>query len=67
MYVFAIFLGIFNTGLTIFMAFLDKINWNFLGKNSQNSSGIDPSAPVQQSITPSTPKNLAELHITSYI
>ena len=43
------------------MAFLNKINWNFLRKNSQNSSGIDPSAPIQQSTTPSTPKNLAKL------
>lgn len=43
------------------MAFLNKINWNFLRKNSQSSSGIDPSAPIQQSTTPLTPKNLAKL------
>ncbi|WP_324980474.1 hypothetical protein [Nostoc sp.] len=43
------------------MTFLNKINWNFLRKNSQNSSGIDPSAPIQQSTTPLTPKNLAKL------
>ncbi|MEH2462499.1 hypothetical protein [Nostoc sp.] len=49
------------------MTFLNKINWNLLRKNSQNSSGIDPSAPSLQPVvqkkptTPSTPKNLAEL------
>ncbi|MEH2312462.1 MAG: hypothetical protein V7K35_13915 [Nostoc sp.] len=49
------------------MTFLNKINWNFLRKNPQNSSGIDPSAPSLQPVvqkkpaTPSTPKNLAEL------
>ncbi|MEH2281838.1 MAG: hypothetical protein V7K90_11010 [Nostoc sp.] len=44
------------------MAFLNKINWNLLRKNAPNSSGIDPSAPMQkQSATPSTPKTLAEL------
>ncbi|MEH2399545.1 hypothetical protein [Nostoc sp.] len=49
------------------MTFLNKINWNLLRKNPQNSSGIDPSAPSLQPVvqkkptTPSTPKNLAEL------
>ncbi len=43
------------------MAFLNKINWNFLRKNSPNISGIDPSVPSQQSATPSTPKNLTKL------
>ena len=49
------------------MAFLNKINWNFLRKNAPNSSGIDPSAPSQQPVvlkkptTPSTLKSLAEL------
>ncbi|MCC5618664.1 hypothetical protein LC605_26955 [Nostoc sp. CHAB 5836] len=49
------------------MAFLNKINWNFLRKNAPNSSGIDPSAASFQTVvqkqpaTPSTPKNLAEL------
>ncbi|ODH00225.1 hypothetical protein A4S05_34040 [Nostoc sp. KVJ20] len=43
------------------MPFLNKINWNFLRKNSPNLSGIDPFVPSQQSATPSTPKNLAEL------
>ncbi|WP_335104006.1 hypothetical protein [Nostoc sp.] len=49
------------------MAFLNKINWNFLRKNAPNSSGIDPSAPSLHPVvqkkpaTPSTPKNLAEL------
>lgn len=54
-------MGILNAVLAIFMAFLNKINWNFLRKNYQNSSGIAPSAPVQQSRTPLTPKNLAKL------
>jgi hypothetical protein len=40
------------------MTFLNKINWNFLRKNSPNSSGIDPLAPSQQS---ANPKNLAKL------
>ncbi|MFW9259481.1 hypothetical protein [Nostoc sp. CALU 546] len=43
------------------MPFLNKINWNFLRKNSPNLSGIDPFVPSQQSATPSTPKNLAKL------
>ncbi|WP_334966436.1 hypothetical protein [Nostoc sp.] len=49
------------------MAFLNKINWNFLRKNAPNSSRINPSAPSLQPVvlkkptTPSTPKNLAEL------
>lgn len=55
------FLGILNTVLSIIMPFLNKINWNFLRKNSPNLSGIDPFVPSQQSATPSTPKNLAEL------
>jgi hypothetical protein len=40
------------------MAFLNKINLDFLRKNSPNSSGINPSAPSVQS---ATPKNLAKL------
>ncbi|MBG1240209.1 hypothetical protein [Nostoc sp. NZL] len=49
------------------MTFLNKMNWNFLRKNTPNSSGIDPSVPSLQPVvqkkpaTPSTPKNLAEL------
>ncbi|MEH1941115.1 MAG: hypothetical protein V7L01_12965 [Nostoc sp.] len=49
------------------MAFLNKINWNLLRKNTPNSSGIDPSAPSLHPVvqkkpaTPSTAKNLAEL------
>lgn len=64
---FPYFLGILNIVLAIDMTFLNKINWNFLRKNPQNSSGIDPSAPSLQPVvqkkpaTPSTPKNLAEL------
>ncbi|MBD0386912.1 MAG: hypothetical protein ICV54_10410, partial [Nostoc sp. C3-bin3] len=40
------------------MAFLNKINLDFLRKNSPNSSGINPSAPSVQS---ATPNNLAKL------
>ncbi|MBW4427256.1 MAG: hypothetical protein KME50_23145 [Nostoc desertorum CM1-VF14] len=40
------------------MAFLNKINLDFLRKNSPNTSGINPSAPSVQS---ATPKNLAKL------
>ncbi|MCC5652139.1 hypothetical protein LC609_20405 [Nostoc sp. XA013] len=40
------------------MAFLNKINFDFLRKNSPNSSEINPSAPSVQS---ATPKNLAKL------
>ncbi|MEH2147255.1 hypothetical protein [Nostoc sp.] len=49
------------------MAFLNKINWNFLRKNAPNCSRIDPSAsslqPVvrKQPTIPSTLKNLSEL------
>lgn len=61
LFIFPVFLGILNTVLAIDMAFLNKINWNFLRKNAPNSPGIDPSTLSQQSATLSTPKNLAKL------
>jgi hypothetical protein len=50
-----------TTVLAIDMAFLNKINLNFLRKNAPNTSGIAPSAPSQQSTRLSTPKSLAKL------
>jgi hypothetical protein len=46
-------MGIINTVMVIFMSFLNKLNWNILRKNSQNSSGIYPPNNSQQTVVQS--------------